>query len=50
MFTTFLMAALLTLAVVALSALAVYLFAEVKWSRHPMSRCTYRRAVSFARA
>ncbi|WDZ95941.1 hypothetical protein Herbaro_21095 [Herbaspirillum sp. WKF16] len=51
MFTTFLMAAVLfTLIAVAGTAVGVYLFAEAKWNKHPLARCSYRRAASFASA
>ncbi|NUU01542.1 hypothetical protein [Herbaspirillum robiniae] len=51
MFSTFLMAVVLfTLIAVAGAAYGVYLFAEAKWNKHPLSRCTYRRAASFASA
>lgn len=48
MFTTFLIAALFTLIAVAGSTVAIYLFAEAKWNKHPLARFSHRRATSFA--
>jgi hypothetical protein len=49
MFSTFLMAVILcTLFAIAFSAAGIYLFAEARWNRHPLARCTYRRAARFA--
>lgn len=51
MITTFLMAVVLfTILAVAGAAFGIYLFAEAKWDKHPLARCSYRRAASFASA
>ncbi|KAF1045472.1 MAG: hypothetical protein GAK35_01343 [Herbaspirillum frisingense] len=51
MFTPFLMAViLLTLIAIGFSAVGIYFFAEAKWNKHPLARCTQRRAASFAAA
>ncbi|MBP0598120.1 hypothetical protein J8I26_08410 [Herbaspirillum sp. LeCh32-8] len=50
MFTTFLMAAFFTLIAVAGSAVAIYLFAEAKWNKHPLAQVSYRRVERFSAA